>query len=151
MPNTPAAIGMGITVLYPGAAPEKVSALAAQLLAAIGSVVTIDDESLMDAVTAVSGSGPAYVFLLAEAMTEAGINAGLPADLSRQLAEATVTGAGALIAASDEPPSQLRVNVTSKGGTTAAALSVLMDEDGMTSLMKRAILAARDRSIELGS
>jgi pyrroline-5-carboxylate reductase len=88
---------------------------------------------------------------LAEAMTEAGINAGLPADLSRQLAEATVTGAGALIAASDEPPSQLRVNVTSKGGTTAAALSVLMDEDGMTSLMKRAILAARDRSIELGS
>jgi len=151
MPNTPAAIGMGITVLYPGAAPEKVSALAAQLLAAIGSVVTIDDESLMDAVTAVSGSGPAYVFLLAEAMTEAGINVGLPADLSRQLAEATVTGAGALIAASDEPPSQLRVNVTSKGGTTAAALSVLMDEDGMTSLMKRAILAARDRSIELGS
>jgi pyrroline-5-carboxylate reductase len=110
----------------------------------------LEDESLMDAVTAVSGSGPAYVFLLAEAMTAAGIKAGLPADLSRQLAEATVSGAGALIEKSDEPPSQLRINVTSKGGTTAAALSVLMDETGMEELMTRAILAARDRSVELG-
>jgi pyrroline-5-carboxylate reductase len=104
----------------------------------------------MDAVTAVSGSGPAYVFLLAEAMTAAGVRAGLPADLACQLAEATVSGAGALIDAADEPPSQLRVNVTSKGGTTAAALSVLMADDGMEDLMTRAILAARDRSVELG-
>jgi pyrroline-5-carboxylate reductase len=151
MPNTPAAIGLGITVLYPGAAPADVSALAVQLLAAIGTVVTIEDESLMDAVTAVSGSGPAYVFLLAEVMTEAGISAGLPAALSRSLAEATVSGAGALIAASDDPPAQLRVNVTSKGGTTAAALAVLMADDGLAPLMKQAILAARDRSVELGS
>ena len=127
------------------------AALAAQLLAAVGAVVTIDDEGLMDAVTAVSGSGPAYVFLLAETMTEAGIAAGLPAALAKQLAEATVAGAGELIAASDDTPSQLRVNVTSKGGTTAAALAVLMDDDGLAPLMKRAIMAARDRSIELGS
>jgi len=150
MPNTPAAIGMGITALYSGAAPDAVRGLAAQLLAAIGTVVTLDDEALMDAVTALSGSGPAYVFLLAETMTEAGIAAGLPADLARQLAEATVSGAGALVAAADEPPAQLRVNVTSKGGTTAAALAVLMADDGMAPLMRRAILAARDRSIELG-
>ena len=104
----------------------------------------------MDAVTALSGSGPAYVFLLAEVMTRAGIAAGLPDDLARQLAEATVSGAGALIDAADEPPSQLRVNVTSKGGTTAAALAVLMADDGMAPLLERAILAARDRSVELG-
>ena len=105
----------------------------------------------MDAVTAVSGSGPAYVFLLAEAMTSAGIKAGLPGDLARQLAEATVSGAGALIDESDDPPSQLRINVTSKGGTTAAALAVLMAEDGLEALMASAVLAARDRSVELGS
>ncbi|MGB1106999.1 MAG: pyrroline-5-carboxylate reductase dimerization domain-containing protein, partial [Candidatus Puniceispirillaceae bacterium] len=131
-------------------APAETVALAKTLLSAVGSVVILDDESLMDAVTAVSGSGPAYVFLLAEAMTAAGVRAGLPADLARQLAEATVSGAGALIDAADEPPSQLRVNVTSKGGTTAAALSVLMADDGMEDLMTRAILAARDRSVELG-
>ena len=151
MPNTPAAIGKGVTVLYAADAPAAIAALAAQLLAAVGAVVTIDDEGLMDAVTAVSGSGPAYVFLLAETMTAAGIAAGLPAALSQQLAEATVAGAGELIAASDDPPSQLRVNVTSKGGTTAAALAVLMDDDGLAPLMKRAIIAARDRSLELGS
>ena len=151
MPNTPAAIGRGVTALYSADAPEPIAALAAQLLAAVGAVVTIDDEGLMDAVTAVSGSGPAYVFLLAETMTEAGIAAGLPAALSKKLTEATVSGAGDLIAASDDSPSQLRVNVTSKGGTTAAALAVLMDDDGLASLMKRAIVAARDRSIELGN
>ena len=151
MPNTPAAIGKGVTVLYAANTPPAIAALAAQLLAAVGAVVTIDDEGLMDAVTAVSGSGPAYVFLLAETMTAAGIAAGLPAALSQQLAEATVAGAGELIAASDGPPSQLRVNVTSKGGTTAAALAVLMDDDGLAPLMKRAIIAARDRSLELGS
>ena len=102
----------------------------------------------MDAVTAVSGSGPAYVFLLAEVMTAAGIDAGLPPDLAKQL-EATVSGAGALIEKSEEAPDQLRVNVTSKGGTTAAALAVLMADDGMKPLLRRAVLAARDRSIEL--
>jgi len=141
---------MGATALYAGKAPGDMVALATTLLSAVGAVVMLEDESLMDAVTAVSGSGPAYVFLLAEAMTEAGIEAGLPADLARQLAEATVSGAGALIEESDEPPSQLRINVTSKGGTTAAALSVLMAENGMTELLRRAILSARDRSIELG-
>ena len=151
MPNTPAAIGKGVTVLYAADAPAAIAALAAQLLAAVGAVVTIDDEGLMDAVTAVSGSGPAYVFLLAETMTAAGIAAGLPAALSQHLAEVTVAGAGELIATSDDPPSQLRVNVTSKGGTTAAALAVLMDDDGLAPLMKRAIIAARDRSLELGS
>lgn len=151
MPNTPAAIGKGVTALFAGDAPSELVALARRLLSAVGTVVMLDDEALMDAVTALSGSGPAYVFLLAEAMTAAGIKAGLPADLARQLAEATVSGAGALIDESDEPPSQLRVNVTSKGGTTAAALSVLMAEDGMEALMTRAILAARDRSVELGS
>ena len=150
MPNTPAAIGKGVTALYAGGAPRQVTALAGQLLAAIGDVVMLDDEGLMDAVTAVSGSGPAYVFLLAETMTAAGIEAGLPAALAKQLAEATVAGAGALIAESDEPPSQLRVNVTSKGGTTAAALAVLMADDGMGALLQRAIKAARDRSVELG-
>ena len=150
MPNTPAAIGKGVTALFAGDAPADIVALARTLLSAVGSVVMLDDESLMDAVTAVSGSGPAYVFLLAEAMTAAGIKAGLPAELARLLAEATVSGAGALIGAADDPPSQLRINVTSKGGTTAAALSVLMAEDGMEALMTRAILAARDRSVELG-
>jgi len=150
MPNTPAAIGKGVTALFAGDAPADIVALATTLLSAVGSVVMLDDESLMDAVTALSGSGPAYVFLLAEAMAAAGAKAGLPADLARQLAEATVSGAGALIDAAGEPPSQLRVNVTSKGGTTAAALSVLMAEDGMEELITRAILAARDRSVELG-
>ena len=152
MPNTPAAIGKGVTALCARSdAPDSMVALARQLLSAIGGVVMIDDEALMDAVTAVSGSGPAYVFLLAEMMTSAGIEAGLPDALARQLAEATVAGAGALIEDSDEPPSQLRINVTSKGGTTAAALAVLMDDDGLGPLMRRAILAARDRSVELGS
>ena len=150
MPNTPAAIGKGVTALYCGDAPEPVASLATQLLRAIGEVVILDDEGLMDAVTALSGSGPAYIFLLAEVMTAAGVEVGLPPALAKQLAEATVAGAGALIAESDDPPSQLRVNVTSKGGTTAAALAVLMAEDGLGPLLDRAIRAARDRSIELG-
>lgn len=150
MPNTPAAIGKGVTVLYAADAPTAISALATQLLSAVGAVVSIYDEELMDAVTAVSGSGPAYVFLLAETMTEAGIAAGLPAALAKQLVETTVAGAGELIVASDDSPSQLRSDVTSKGGTTAAALDVLMDDNGLATLMQRAIMAARDRSIELG-
>ena len=151
MPNTPAAIGKGVTALYCDFAAEELAALATQLLSAIGIVVPVDDESLMDAITAVSGSGPAYVFLLAEAMTAAGVTAGLPAALSRNLAEATVTGAGALIESADKPPAVLRENVTSKGGTTAAALAVLMADGGLPSLMERAVQAAKKRSVELGA
>ena len=161
MPNTPAAIGKGITALYadapnqasnqpPNQAPNQARNLASQLLAAVGQVVYVQDEALMDGVTALSGSGPAYVFLLVEAMTEAGIKAGLPDDLAAELAKATVCGAGALMAAVDAAPSILRENVTSKGGTTAAALAVLMADDGLASLMTKAVAAAKARSIELG-
>ena len=157
MPNTPAAIGKGITALYADApyqasnqAPNQARNLASQLLAAVGQVVHVQDEALMDGVTALSGSGPAYVFLLVEAMTEAGIKAGLHDDLAAELAKATVCGAGALMAAVDAAPAILRENVTSKGGTTAAALAVLMADDGLTSLMTRAVAAAKARSIELG-
>jgi pyrroline-5-carboxylate reductase len=157
MPNTPAAIGKGITALYADVpnrasnqAPNQARNLASQLLAAVGQVVHVQDEALMDGVTALSGSGPAYVFLLVEAMTEAGIKAGLPDDLAAELAKATVCGAGALVAAVDTAPAILRENVTSKGGTTAAALAVLMADDGLTSLMTKAVAAAKARSIELG-
>ena len=151
MPNTPAAIGRGVTALYCDSAASELAALATQLLRTIGTVVAIDDEALMDAVTAVSGSGPAYVFLMAEAMTVAGVSAGLPEALAKQLAEATITGAGALIEAADDSPANLRENVTSKGGTTAAALAVLMADDGLPALMERAVQAAKTRSIELGA
>ena len=153
MPNTPAAIGKGITALYadaPNQASNQARNLASQLLAAVGQVVHVQDEALMDGVTALSGSGPAYVFLLVEAMTEAGIKAGLPDDLAAELAKATVCGAGALMAAVDTAPAILRENVTSKGGTTAAALAVLMADDGLASLMTKAVAAAKARSIELG-
>ena len=151
MPNTPAAIARGITALYCSSSAADLATLATQLLRTIGAVVLIDDEALMDVVTALSGSGPAYVFLMAEAMTDAGVRAGLPAALAKKLAEATITGAGALIEAADEPPSTLRENVTSKGGTTAAALAVLMADDGLPSLMERAVQAAKKRSAELGA
>ena len=149
MPNTPAAIGKGITALY-AVSSNQARDLASQLLAAVGQVVHVQDEALMDGVTALSGSGPAYVFLLVEAMTEAGIKAGLPDDLASELAKATVCGAGALMAAVNTAPAILRENVTSKGGTTAAALSVLMADDGLVSLMAKAVAAAKARSIELG-
>jgi pyrroline-5-carboxylate reductase len=113
--------------------------------------VHLQDEGLMDAVTAISGSGPAYVFLLVEAMSTAGIKAGLPEDLAKELAMATVCGAGALMAAVDTPPPVLRENVTSKGGTTAAALAVLMADDGLEALMTKAVAAAKARSIALGN
>ena len=151
MPNTPAAIGRGLPRFIAISAASELAALATQLLRTIGAVVPIEDEALMDAVTAVSGSGPAYVFLMAEAMTAAGVTAGLPAALAKQLAEATVTGAGALIESADESPSTLRENVTSKGGTTAAALAVLMTDEGLPSLMERAVQAAKKRSVELGA
>jgi pyrroline-5-carboxylate reductase len=150
MPNTPAAIGRGISVAV---ANDKVSArqrkLAGDLLAAIGKVEWASDETLMDAVTALSGSGPAYVFLLAEAMTKAGIAAGLPADLASCLARETVAGSGELLHRSALDAATLRQNVTSPGGTTAAALEVLMGPGGFDELLTKAIAAATRRGREL--
>jgi pyrroline-5-carboxylate reductase len=150
MPNTPAAIGRGITVAV-GNAKVKAPArkLAHGLLAATGSVEWVDDEALMDAVTAVSGSGPAYVFLLAEAMAQAGETAGLPKELAEKLARETVAGSGELLHRSPLPAATLRQNVTSPGGTTAAALDVLMNADGVPPLMIKAVAAATRRGKEL--
>jgi pyrroline-5-carboxylate reductase len=149
MPNTPAAIGRGITVAVPRGASAEQRQLAHRLLAATGAVEWVDDETLMDAVTAVSGSGPAYVFLLAEALAHAGVAAGLPPALAEKLARETVAGAGELLHRSTLDAAVLRENVTSPGGTTAAALSVLMDQNGLASLMKTAVAAATARSREL--
>ena len=150
MPNTPAAIGRGITVAVAakdvGAAQR---AVADALLRATGSVEWVDDEGLMDAVTAVSGSGPAYVFLLAEELARAGVEAGLPEELATKLARETVAGSGELLFRSQEASATLRQNVTSPGGTTAAALEVLMGEGGMQALLTRAVAAATRRSKEL--
>jgi pyrroline-5-carboxylate reductase len=150
MPNTPAAIGRGITVACPN---RRVSArqrkLASDLLAAVGTVEWVRDEGLMDAVTAVSGSGPAYVFLLAEALAQAGVAAGLPADLAKKLARETVAGSGELLHRSTLDAAVLRENVTSPGGTTAAALGVLMSQSGLALLMRTAVAAAAARSREL--
>jgi pyrroline-5-carboxylate reductase len=150
MPNTPAAVRQGVTVACPGPGVSAAQrALCDTLLAAIGSVAWVDDEGLIDPVTAVSGSGPAYVFLLAELMEQAGLEQGLPPALARQLARETVSGSGALLAASAEDAAQLRKNVTSPGGTTAAALSVLMESDAMPAALSKAIAAATKRSREL--
>lgn len=150
MPNTPAAIGRGITVAVPdttvGAGQR---AIADALLAATGKIEWLDDEALMDAVTAVSGSGPAYVFLLAEELARAGVAAGLPAELAAKLARETVAGSGELLYRSDLDAATLRQNVTSPGGTTAAALGVLMGDDGFQPLLERAVAAATKRSKEL--
>ncbi len=150
MPNTPAAIGKAISVLY---ASPQVSAIQSRvcevLMSAVGQVEWTADEAQMDAVTAVSGSGPAYVFLLAECLRDAGIEAGLPPALASKLAIATIGGAGALLEQSDSAPDVLRQNVTSPGGTTAAALNVLMGEGGLKPLMARAVAEATRRSKEL--
>jgi pyrroline-5-carboxylate reductase len=150
MPNTPALIGAGIAGLY---APAGVKPLerrrAERILGAVGKVVWVKDEALLDPVTAVSGSGPAYVFLLIECLAEAGRQAGLPADLAGRLARATVIGSGELARLSDESAAKLRQAVTSPGGTTAAALEVLMGEDGLQQLMVKAVAAATRRSREL--
>ena len=150
MPNTPAAIGRGITVAV---AADDVSAeqrgTADALLRATGSVEWILDESLMDAVTALSGSGPAYVFLLAEEMARAGVAAGLPMELATKLARETVSGSGELLHRSELDAATLRKNVTSPGGTTAAALDVLMGAEGFEPLLTKAIAAATKRSKEL--
>lgn len=148
MPNTPAAVAKGITALIGNAnATEADLAMAEALLQAVGQTVRLDDESQMDAVTAVSGSGPAYVFHLIETLAAAGVAEGLPDALAMQLAKATVAGAGILAEHALEDPSQLRVNVTSPAGTTAAALDVLMDEtDGFPPLLRRGVKAAAERS-----
>lgn len=151
MPNTPAAVGRGITALIGNSLVDDAAmALAEGLLQAVGQTVQLDNEDQMDAVTAVSGSGPAYVFHLIETLAAAGVAEGLPAGLAMQLAKATVGGAGELAEQSDEDPATLRVNVTSPGGTTAAALGVLMDGDrGFPALLREAVAAAANRSREL--
>ena len=150
MPNTPAAVRQGITVAcpLPGVA-ESQRALCDALLQAIGTVAWVADEALLDPVTAVSGSGPAYVFLLAELMEQAAIEQGIPPDLARQLARQTVSGSGALLAASTEASAELRRAVTSPGGTTERALGVLMAADAWPDTLSRAIAAATARSREL--
>lgn len=152
MPNTPAAVGRGITAIIGNAAATEADlALAQALLSAVGQVVRLVAEGQMDAVTAVSGSGPAYVFHLIETLAAAGEAEGLAPDLALHLARATVAGAGHLAEMSDESPARLRVDVTSPNGTTAAALSVLMDADqGFPALLRRAVKAAAERSRELG-
>jgi pyrroline-5-carboxylate reductase len=152
MPNTAASVGRSMTVACANQSVTRDQALACNmLLEAVGEVVWIDDEGLMDAVTALSGSGPAYVFLLAECLAEAGRAAGLDAELARRLARATVEGAGELLRRSDLSPQELREKVTSPKGTTAAALEVLMGKDGFADLLKRAVAAAAKRSHELSS
>ncbi len=150
MPNTPAAIGRGIAVLCASptvSAPQK--ELCGALLAAAGEVGWVEDEGLIDAVTGVSGSGPAYVFLMIECLAKAGVESGLAPDLAMRLARATVAGAGELARLSPESAATLRENVTSPGGTTRAALDVLMGAEGLEALMVRAVAAATRRSREL--
>jgi pyrroline-5-carboxylate reductase len=152
MPNTPASIGRGITALCANARVTEGEREAAKaLVEAVGEAVWVEDEALMDVVTAVSGSGPAYVFLLIEALARAGEANGLPSDVAVSLAEATVAGAGELARQSDEMPAELRRHVTSPGGTTEAALKVLMAKDGLQDLLDRAVHAAVQRGRELGS
>ena len=153
MPNTPAAISQGITAIVGNAvAGESALEAAETLLSAVGEVVRLEDEAQIDAVTGVSGSGPAYVFHMIEAMAAAGVAEGLAPALALQLATATVAGAGALAQDSPEGPDQLRINVTSPNGTTQAALEVLMDQtNGFPALLKRAVKAAADRSRALAN
>jgi pyrroline-5-carboxylate reductase len=152
MPNTPAAIGRAMTAMCANDAVSRDQALrCTMLLEGVGEVIWIDDEALMDAVTAVSGSGPAYVFLFAECLADAGIEAGLDPDLAMRLARATIAGAGELLRLSSDSPSKLRENVTSPKGVTAEALAVLMGKGGLKDLIARAVEAAAKRSRELSS
>lgn len=150
MPNTPAAIGKGMTGLYADAqtTPDQRGATEA-LLQAVGQTVWLDTEAAIDSVTAISGSGPAYIFHMAEAMASAGEQLGLSQDIARQLAEQTLVGAAAMLEQMDTPSAQLRQNVTSPGGTTQAALDVLMADDGLGQLMHRATKAAQARAVAL--
>ena len=150
IPNTPAQVGRGITAAVANPRVDAGGrALVDRLLWAVGEVVWVTDEAMIDAVTAVSGSGPAYVFLLTECLAEAAVELGLSPEIAARLARATVEGAAELMHRSDLAPAELRRNVTSPGGTTAAALAILMAEDGMAALMKEAVAAARRRSEEL--
>jgi len=150
MPNTPAAIGRGMTVAIANAhVTSRQKSVADRLLTATGAIEWVADEILMDAVTALSGSGPAYVFLLAEALTHAGVAVGLPNELAERLARATIAGSGELLNRASDDAATLRRNVTSPGGTTAAALEILMSKDGLEALMEKAIAAATRRSREL--
>lgn len=152
MPNTPGAIGRGISALYAAkGVTAKDKRLAEQLLAALGETVWVKREGDVDIVTAVSGSGPAYVFLLVEALADSAQAEGLPLALAEKLARATITGSGALLDADPSPAARLRQNVTSPGGTTAAALAVLLAKNGLSALMRRAVKAAHRRARELGS
>jgi pyrroline-5-carboxylate reductase len=152
MPNTPAAIGRGMSVLCANAKVDAAGrALCGELMSAVGDVAWVDDEALLDPVTAVSGSGPAYVFLLIESLAKAGVAAGLPEALATRLARETVAGAGELARQAEEPAETLRRNVTSPGGTTQAALEVLMRPDGLEALMIEAVAAATRRGRELAS
>ena len=151
MPNTPAAVGKGITAIVGNEAAGAADLDTAEgLLNAIGQVVRLESEDQIDAVTGVSGSGPAYIFYMIDALAAAGEAEGLPRDMAMQLAKATVAGAGALAEAAEETPEQLRINVTSPNGTTQAGLEVLMDETaGLAPLMRATVKAATDRSREL--
>jgi pyrroline-5-carboxylate reductase len=150
MPNTPAAVRQGITVAIAGKGVSDAEKKRCQeLLEAVGEALWVDDEALMDPVTALSGSGPAYVFLLVEAMAAAGARLGLTPEMAMQLARATVAGSGELLRQSAEPAAQLRANVTSPGGTTAEALKVLMADDGLQPVFDKALAAASRRSREL--
>jgi pyrroline-5-carboxylate reductase len=150
MPNLPASVRKGATGAAASAeVTDQQKAMAHALLASVGHVEWLDSEGLIDAVTAVSGSGPAYVFHLVECLAEAGAAAGLPPDLSMRLARAMAIGSGELLAQSDLPAATLRENVTSPGGTTAAALEVLMREPGLAALMREAVAAAKRRAEEL--
>jgi pyrroline-5-carboxylate reductase len=152
MPNTPGAIGQGISAIY---APTNVTsaerALAQRLLAPLGQTIWVGRENLIDVTTAVSGSGPAYVFLLVEALADAARAEGMPRPEAEKLARATIMGAGALLAADQRPPAELRRDVTSPGGTTEAALKVLIGEKGLNGLIARAVAAANKRAGELAS
>ena len=153
IPNTPAAVGRGITAMAsnPNVSADPAGTGPRQLLSAVGEVVTVADEAMIDAVTAVSGSGPAYVFYLTECLAAAGEKMGFPPDLAMQLARATVAGSGELMRATGIEAATLRQNVTSPKGTTYAALQVLMAENGMQPLFDKAIEAATRRSRELAS
>lgn len=150
MPNLPASVRRGVTAAAAGAGVSAAQRqMADALLAGVGKVEWLDDEGLIDAVTAVSGSGPAYVFHMVECLAAAGTAAGLPADIAERLARATIEGAGEMLFQSQLSPATLRQNVTSPGGTTAAALEVLMAENGLAPLMRRAVAAAKRRAEEL--
>ncbi len=152
MPNTPAAVGRGITIACGNKnVDETAKETCLALLSAVGEASWLEDEGLIDAVTAVSGSGPAYVFLLAETMTQAGVEAGLSLEMARQLAVQTVAGSGELLRQSEDDAATLRKNVTSPAGTTEAALSILMGESGMQELVSKAVAKAVQRSKELAS